>query len=111
MFLSSFFTFVKVATELFNPAMATRHLDKTFLAVRLKKIIFCSRGVKGIPENVYSLCILRCVRKKNVHRLLYFKHGALYRIWKTDNTRSFLISSRHHVVPYSSSLILTSVTL
>ena len=52
MFLSSFVTFVKVATEHFNPAMATRHLDKTFLAVGLKEITFCSRGVQVIPENV-----------------------------------------------------------
>ena len=52
MFLSSFFTFVKVATQHFNQAIVTGHLDKTFLAVGLYKITFGSRGVKGRPENV-----------------------------------------------------------
>ena len=45
-FLSSFFTFVKVATEHFNHAIVTRHLDKTFLAVRLKKSLFVAAGSK-----------------------------------------------------------------
>ena len=46
MFLSSFFTFVKVATEHFNHAIVTRHLDKTFLAVGLRKSLFVAAGSK-----------------------------------------------------------------
>ena len=46
-FLSSFFTFVKVATEHVNHAIVTRHLDKTFLAVGvIKKSLFVAAGSK-----------------------------------------------------------------
>ena len=58
-FLSSFFTFVKVATEHFNHAIVTRHLHKTFLAVGLRKSLFVAAGSKEYLNCmiVYVFCV------------------------------------------------------
>ena len=57
-----------------------------------------------------SLCILRCVRKKNVHRPLYFKHGTLYRIWTTETPARFSYLVGIMLSPIKC-YYLTSVTL